>query len=273
MVSPVIQRAAIALLLFGAGVVSGAELFPRRRAEALPLHQEAPTVAPVASSRPLRAQAREPEPVPPREIARRALSSTVFLRGGRVYGAGIVLDGAGHVLTCDHVIDGLDHVEAFFDGDPAAIPVEIIERDHDADLALLALTGGLPPNHAAVAVGSITDVAMGDPVYTMGAPRKMRFSLSHGIVSYVGRSFDGTFYVQTDLAANAGSSGGPVMNERGELIGVASFILHGSEGLTFAVPIDYAFERFGSKLGGPAHDGRRFHEWLDAQSRAVPPKT
>ncbi|HEY2367605.1 MAG TPA: serine protease, partial [Polyangiaceae bacterium] len=158
-----------------------------------------------------------------RDIATRALASTVFLHGGSVYGAGVLVDRAGHVLTCDHVIDGLDHVEASFDED-APMPVRVVARAKDVDLALLAIDH-VPEGRAPLALGKVASLAMGDTVYAMGAPRKMRFSLSHGIVSYVSRSFDGTKYVQTDLAANGGSSGGPVMNERGELVGVSSFVL------------------------------------------------
>lgn len=182
-----------------------------------------------------------------RDIAARALASTVFLRGGNVYGAGVLLDRSGLVLTCDHVIDGVQEIEASFDGDDKPLPVRVVARAKDVDLALLAIDH-VPDGRAPLAQGKVASLAMGDTVYAMGAPHKMRFSLSRGVVSYVGRTFEGTSYVQTDLAASGGSSGGPVMNERGELVGVSSFILRGSEGLTFAVPIDYAYERFASEL-------------------------
>lgn len=197
-----------------------------------------------------------------REIANRALEWTVFLRGGNVYGAGVLLDAQGHVLTCDHVIDGLEHAEASFDGDSTPIPVTIVARAGDLDLALLKLSK--PVRSAPALRASIADVSMGDEVFAMGAPRKMTFSLSHGIVSYVGRSFDGTLYVQTDLSANSGSSGGPIMNDRGQLIGVSSFILRGSQGLTFAVPIDYAYKRFAAELGVRA-DTSRFDRWVESR--------
>ncbi|HSQ66901.1 MAG TPA: trypsin-like peptidase domain-containing protein [Polyangiaceae bacterium] len=274
MFSPAVRNALgplRALFLFSSGVLAGVLFAPKMRELPVPAAQAAP---PAARARP---SATEKSGVrhglAPREIAGRALASTVFLRGGAVYGAGVVLDPAGHVLTCDHVIDGLDHVDAYFDGDPTPIPIEVVARAKDVDLALLSLTNGLPAHRAPLAASSVADVAMGDEVFAMGAPRKMGFSMSHGIVSYVSRLFDGTSYVQTDLAANGGSSGGPVMNQRGELIGISSFIFHNSEGLTFAVPIDYAYEKFGTELGGTARDVRRFHEWLDGQSRAVPPKT
>lgn len=264
MISPTVRNALHTLrtlVIFVGGVLAGVLWLPR--VQALP-------PVPVASAAPQNAVA----PLSPRAIAARALASTVYLHGGSVYGAGVLLDDAGHVLTCDHVIDGLSNVEASFDGDPNPIPVRVVARAGDVDLALLQLARPLPPHRKPIAAASVVDLAMGDNLYAMGAPRKMRFSLSHGIVSYTGRAFEGTYYVQTDLAANGGSSGGPVMDEHGDLVGLSSFIFHNSEGLTFAVPIDYAFERFAPELGrGAARDGRRFHEWLDAQSRAVPSKT
>ena len=69
--------------------------------------------------------------------APRLAAGVVVAHGGSVYGAGVLLDDAGHVLTCDHVIDGVDRVEAQFDGDPTSIPVKIIARAKDVDLALL----------------------------------------------------------------------------------------------------------------------------------------
>ncbi|HEY1959307.1 MAG TPA: trypsin-like peptidase domain-containing protein [Polyangiaceae bacterium] len=264
MFSPAVRNALHALrtlVIFVGGVLAGILWLPKVQSLPMPVASAAPQ--PIASAA-----------LSPRAIAARALASTVYLHGGSVYGAGVLLDDAGHVLTCDHVIDGLDRIDASFDGDPNPIPVRVVARASDVDLALLELERPVPAHRAPIAAASVADLAMGDNLWAMGAPRKMRFSLSHGIVSYTGRSFDGTYYVQTDLAANGGSSGGPVMNEHGRLVGLSSFIFHNSEGLTFAVPIDYAFERFAPELGrGAARDGRRFHEWLDAQSRAVPSKT
>jgi len=264
MFSPTVRHVLHALrtvMIFVGGGLAGILWLPK--VQTIPM--------PVASAAP---QPTAPAAVSPREIAARALASTVYLHGGSVYGAGVVLDDAGHVLTCDHVIDGLDHVDAFFDGDATAIPVRVVARAKDVDLALLELTRPLPAHRGPIATASVTDLAMGDSVWAMGAPRKMRFSLSHGIVSYTGRAFDGTYYVQTDLSANGGSSGGPLMNEHGELVGLSSFIFHNSEGLTFAVPIDYAYERFAPELGRrAARDSGRFHEWLEAEARAVPSKT
>jgi S1-C subfamily serine protease len=213
----------------------------------------AKTIDPAASGPQTRGDARQ--------VAKKALGFSVYIRGGPVYGAGVVIDAKGHVLTCDHVIDGLDKVEVSFHDDPKSYRAKVLDRDKKLDLALLRIDVPAP---AVADVASIMDLSMGDEVFGMGSPRKMGFSLSRGVVSYVGRSFDGTFYVQTDLSANSGSSGGPILNERGDLIGISSFILRGSQGLSFAVPVDYALVRFRDKLG-IARDTGAFERWVKAR--------
>jgi serine protease Do len=93
----------------------------------------------------------------------------------------------------------------------------------------------------------------------------MSFTVSRGIVSYVGREVEGTRYLQTDLPINDGNSGGPVVNARGELVGLMSFVLKRSQGLSFALPFNYAAVRFAARLGKHAQAGDyldRFRRWL-----------
>jgi S1-C subfamily serine protease len=203
-----------------------------------------------------------------REIARRALEFTVTVRGGPVYGAGVLIDDR-HVLTSDHVVEGVKKLEVEFYGGRPAQPAKVLARDKRLDLALLEIPSA-PGSRTAATLGTIVDIEMGDAVYAMGTPRKLGFSLSRGVVSYVGRSFDGTLHLQTDLATNSGSSGGPILNERGEVVAITSFILRGSQGLAFGVPIDYAFRRFRTELA--SRDESRFERWL-ATHRATGPAT
>jgi S1-C subfamily serine protease len=188
---------------------------------------------------------RSPARISPAAIAERALASTLFIRVGSTYGSGILLAPSGLVLTCAHVIDDDSPIEVEFDNG-AMVMAKPIDRDAKLDLALLQISAQPAP---ALRIGSIANVSIGDEVFTMGAPRRMAFSLHRGMVSFVGRDFDGVRYLQTDLPANAGNSGGPVINDRGEIIAIMSFILRESEGIAFALPIDYALERFGARLG------------------------
>jgi S1-C subfamily serine protease len=210
---------------------------------------------------------RSPSPtLAPRDIARRALAVTVFVRTPQAYGAGVVLDAAGHVLTCDHVVSGLSEAGVHFADSTSAVTARVIDRDRKLDLALLA-TG--VARTAFAEPGSVAHAEPGDEVFAMGAPRKMRFSLGRGIVAFSGRAFDGLFYLQTDLATNAGSSGGPVLDASGRLIAISSFVVRNGDGLSFALPIDYAYQRFSGALA-PKGDSARFSAWLAAKAGGVP---
>jgi serine protease Do len=154
-----------------------------------------------------------------------------------------------------------------------AQPAQIRDRDAELDLAVLELAQpGLKQGQHAAELASAMSVEMGDPVFAMGAPRKMTFSLARGIVSYVGRPYDQVYFLQTDIATNSGSSGGPVLDDRGRVIGISSFILRDSQGLAFALPIDYAYKRF-TKFFANALDTTGFDSWLAQRTaRRAQPK-
>jgi S1-C subfamily serine protease len=80
----------------------------------------------------------------------------------------------------------------------------------------------------------------------------MYFSVSRGMVSFPNRFLDGVEYIQTDLPINVGNSGGPLVDDEGNVVGIVSFILRDSQGISFALPIDRAVTRFGEHLtAGP----------------------
>jgi len=195
------------------------------------------------------------------QVAKKALEWSASIRGDCVYGAGIVVDRRGYVLTNHHVIQGLDKVRVQFT-DTAELPAKIVAVDKTLDLALLKVDIERP---IAAPAGDFLSAQVGDDVYAVGSPRKMNFTVSRGMVSYVGRRIDGNYYVQSDLATNDGNSGGPVVNDRGEVIGVMTFILRDSQGLAFAVPISYAYERFADILADDRLDLTRFKTWRTEQ--------
>lgn len=201
---------------------------------------------------------------------RTAIDSTVFIEAGAGYGAGVVIDAQNHVLTCWHVVESARQIEVLA-VDGRRMHAELVEHDARLDIALLALDavgGGLPLAH----IASVADVRLGQELFSVGAPREMHFTLSRGIASFVGRPFDGVLYVQTDIPTNGGNSGGPVLNERGEVVALSSFILRDSQGLSFGLPIGYALRRFSHHLPSLSWDAEAFDEWLlrsgaDAMSR------
>lgn len=239
-----------------------------RLSGAVPLDRTSGTTGTMGVTRPLVA----PEPVPtpaivpllrltPQQVSKKALEWTASIRGDGVYGAGIVVDRRGYVLTNHHVIQGLDKIRVQFT-DTAELPAKVVADDKDLDLALLKVDVERP---VAASPGDFLTAQVGDDVFAVGSPRKMNFTVSRGMVSYVGRRIDGNYYLQSDLATNDGNSGGPVVNDRGEVIAVMSFILRDSQGLAFAVPIAYAYERFADILGADRLDLTRFKTWRSEQ--------
>lgn len=209
-----------------------------------------------------RPRAVAPPPAPdPRDAVARALAVAVTVEGDGVYGAGILVDPpAGLVLTAHHVVAEMRAPRvSFLDG--ASASARVIDSDATLDLALLEI--GPQPGRTAPLLGDPTALRPGDPLYAVGCPRHLPFSVSRGILSFAGRSLDGARYLQTDLAINDGNSGGPVVDARGQLVAMTSFIYRRAEGLAFALPVAYAVERFPSLArlaqGGEAQE--RFRRW------------
>jgi S1-C subfamily serine protease len=176
-------------------------------------------------------------------VAARAQSWTVAVRADQSYGAGVAIEREGFVLTNLHVVDGAKAISVTPFG-AEALSAEVLDSDRELDLALLR-TSALP--NAAV-IGDSKALGVGDEVMAVGSPRKMYFSVSRGMVSFPNRFLDGVEYIQTDLPINVGNSGGPLVDRQGDVVGIVSFILRDSQGISFALPMDRAVVRFGEHL-------------------------
>ncbi len=159
-------------------------------------------------------------------------------------GSGFIIDGSGVIITNHHVVEGADEVKITLN-DQREFMAEIIGSDERSDLAVLKIEAeGLP----SVRMGESHDLKVGEWVLAIGSPFGLSYSVSAGIVSYIGRSLpsEGGNYVsfiQTDVPINPGHSGGPLFNLRGEVVGINSQIFTnsgGSIGLSFAIPVDVA---------------------------------
>lgn len=170
-----------------------------------------------------------------------ALDYTVTIEGRGTYGAGIlVAPAAGWVLTALHVVEEMPAPRVSF-RDGRHVVGQVVEVDRNLDLALLRV----PPQAVAPPLlGDASRLRPGDEVYAVGCPRHLAHTVSRGIVSYVDRPMYGARYLQTDLPINEGNSGGPVIDARGELVGVMAFILRDTQGLSFAMPVNAALARF-----------------------------
>lgn len=170
----------------------------------------------------------------------------------RAVGSGFVIDPDGYIMTNAHVVSGAQRVQivlpsANADGTLAtalssrsnAVPARIVGITTELDLALLKIDG---MKLTALPLATYSQVRQGETVFAFGSPIGMRNSLTHGLVSAVARQVDPDspqIYVQTDAPINPGNSGGPLVNIRGEVVGVNTFIVSqsgGNEGLGFAIP-------------------------------------
>lgn len=161
-------------------------------------------------------------------------------------GSGFVIDKAGHIVTNFHVVEGAQEFHVGFSGqDP--VPATLVGVDPSTDLAVLKVDA---PARALIPLplGDSDDVAVGDSVVAIGNPFGLDRTITAGIVSAVQRGitapngFRIDHVIQTDAAINRGNSGGPLLNARGEVIGVNAQILgaggEGNVGVGFAIPVN-----------------------------------
>lgn len=177
-------------------------------------------------------------PVSPRGLdIQSLLQSTATVIGEGTTGSAFFVHPEGYLVTNHHVTQNMKNimVQTF---DQKNHPATLIKFDPKLDLSLLKIqTGYYPP----IAIGDATQLQPGDTVITIGAPHGLSFTVTKGIISFVGRMINGNAYIQADVAINPGNSGGPMINEFGELVGINNFIITQSQGLNFAIPSNYLF--------------------------------
>jgi serine protease Do len=162
---------------------------------------------------------------------------------GTALGSGFIVSGDGYVLTNAHVVDGADKVTVKL-SDSREFVAKVVGTDKKSDIALLKIAAtGLP----ALRLGDSKDLKPGQWVVAIGSPFGLDHSVTAGIVSAVGRSAGASQqyvpFIQTDVAINHGNSGGPLLNTRGEVVGINSQIFSNSGGymgVSFAIPVDVA---------------------------------
>ena len=195
-------------------------------------------------------------------------------RGGISYGSGFIMSADGYVLTNHHVIEGMDTVTVHL-ADRRELPAKIVGSDPATDVALLKVEArGLP----VLAVGDSDAVKPGQWVVAIGSPFGFDHSVTAGIVSALGRpSVDGSQryvpFIQTDVAINRGNSGGPLLNTRGQVVGINSQIFSNSGGymgVSFAIPIRTAMNAVEQlKATGSVQRGQLGVQVRDVQSEEL----
>ena len=192
----------------------------------------------------------------------------------RSIGSGFVIDSEGYIITNAHVVSGAERIQGGIlpasnsaglskDGQPKQLLVKetpplpskqsitlfplrmtivsarVIGGARDLDIALLKIEGNVPP---ALPLAAYRDVRQGEMVFAFGSPEGLRNTVTRGVVSAVARQTDPDspqIAIQTDAPINPGNSGGPLINAKGEVVGMDTFIFSksgGNEGLGFAIP-------------------------------------
>ena len=163
-------------------------------------------------------------------------------------GSGVVVDRAGYVLTNNHVVDKATRIRVKFMGDPAEYSAHLVGVDAPTDLAVIKVEG--KSNFTPLKIGNSDAVQVGDWALAIGSPLGFEATVTAGIISAKERSLPAEVgesnrqfqhFLQTDAAINPGNSGGPLLDMRGEVIGINTAIASrsgGYQGIGFALPIN-----------------------------------
>lgn len=165
----------------------------------------------------------------------------VFLIQGHVgdkvaLGSGFLVTADGKAVTALHVIRGLDNAAVKLASGDVFDGFTVLGFDVRRDLAVIKIAGFDLP---ALELGNSNAVVQGERAFLVGNPEGLEGSASAGIISAIRDRPEGFKVIQTDAAANPGNSGGPLVNAKGQVIGVLDYKLRGTESLNFAIPVNY----------------------------------
>ena len=186
-------------------------------------------------------------------------------------GSGVIVSSEGYVLTNNHVIEDADDILLVL-SDGRRLHARLRGSDPESDLAVLKADGTDLP---AITFGKLDNVQVGDAVLAIGSPFGFGNSVTHGIISALGRNQLGINrfedFIQTDAAVNPGNSGGALVDTGGNLIGINSAIFSqsgGSQGIGFAIPVSLAR----NVLEQIIRDGEVTRGWLGIEPQELTPE-
>ncbi len=233
-----VRRPAAVLLLLAAGAAVAAPLSTRRSEIVLVVEKVAPAVVNISAEQTLR---RRPSVFDDFFFG---FDSRPRQRTSQSLGSGAIIDPKGIIITNDHVVSGASKITAMLKSG-VELECDVVGSDADNDLAVLRVrrpSGALP----ALKLGSSSDLMIGETIVAIGNPFGLSNTVTAGVVSAMGRSVKGennqtyTDFIQTDASINPGNSGGPLVNIDGEVVGIATAIIGGAQGIGFAIPADRA---------------------------------
>ncbi len=201
----------------------------------------------------------EGRPAPPSERTRQGV------------GSGFVINSNGQILTNSHVVNKADTVTVSF-SDGRSLEGKVLGEDPATDIAVVQVEANNLPT---VKLGSSQQVKSGQWAIAIGNPLGLEETVTLGVISATDRSGSDIGvsdkrigFIQTDAAINPGNSGGPLLNARGEVIGINTAIIQGAQGLGFAIPIDTA-QRIAQQI---ITKGKVEHPYLGIQMVALTPE-
>ena len=202
-------------------------------------------------------------PLTSTQIANLARPSVVLIRADDDTGSGFVVRDDGTIATNLHLISGASEAVIVLPDGRELDDIEVIAADAERDLVLLRSTGAsLPP----LLLGDSDDVTPGERVIAIGNAEELEDAISDGLLSAVREIGDGLQVLQLSADLSPAASGGPLLNERGDVIGVATLVISQGQSLSFAIPVNALKPLLSNHEGIPLAD----FPWPGQRRRSVP---
>jgi S1-C subfamily serine protease len=178
-----------------------------------------------------------------KEVMARSYLGSIMPRVAEGAGSGVIFAPDGYILTNSHVVDGAQRIVVTL-ADGHDLPGQVVGEDAETDTAVVRVT---PPNGSklpAALLGNSEHLLVGQLVIAIGSPAGLQSTVTTGVISALHRTLPGyggrliEDIIQTDAAVNPGNSGGPLVNAKGEVVGINVAIVQQAQGLSFAIPIN-----------------------------------
>jgi serine protease Do len=184
-------------------------------------------------------------------------------------GSGFIVDRDGYIITNNHVVAGAEEIKVKL-ADGREFKAKVIGRDTKTDIALIKITT-IFENLPVLSLGDSDAIRVGDWVLAFGNPFGLEHTVTQGIISATGRvigagSYDN--FLQTDAPINPGNSGGPLVNLKGEVIGINTAIIQAAQGIGFAIPSNLA-KRVTSQI---KETGKVVRGWIGVSIQSMTPE-